>query len=101
MAMGVMGSIRALGKKHKVHRRVVRQASASAVPPPRKETARRSPVMDPYEGTIRAWLIADRGVPRKQRHGAPSAALGERRLKDCSELLEDFAEPVCQARERP
>ncbi len=63
-------SIRALAKKHKVHRRVVRQALASAVPPQRKETARRSPVMDPYEDTIRAWLIADKDVPRKQRHTA-------------------------------
>jgi hypothetical protein len=63
-------SIRALAKKYKVHRRVVRQALASAVPPERKEAARRSPVMEPYEDTIRAWLIADKDVPRKQRHTA-------------------------------
>ena len=63
-------SIRALARKHKVHRRVVREALASAVPPPRKETPRRAPVMGPYEATIRAWLIADREAPRKQRHTA-------------------------------
>ena len=63
-------SIRALAKKHKVHRRVVRQALASAVPPPRKEVPRTAPVMGPYVETIREWLIADKDVPKKQRHTA-------------------------------
>ncbi len=63
-------SIRELARKHKVHRRVVRQALASAVPPPRKETPRTGPVMGSYEETIRGWLIADQKVPRKQRHTA-------------------------------
>jgi len=63
-------SIRELARRHKVHRRVVRQALASATPPERKETARQSPVMGPYEDTIRAWLVADKDVPRKQRHTA-------------------------------
>lgn len=63
-------SIRELARKHKVHRRVVRQALASAVPPKRKETVRPAPVMGPYTETIRAWLIADKEVPKKQRHTA-------------------------------
>lgn len=63
-------SIRELARKYKVHRRVVRQALASATPPERKETVRVSPVMGPYTETIRAWLIADRDVPKKQRHTA-------------------------------
>jgi len=63
-------SIRELARKHKVHRRVVRQAVASATPPKRKATVRRAPVMASYEPTIRAWLIADKDVPRKQRHTA-------------------------------
>lgn len=63
-------SIRTLAKKYRVHRRVVRQALASATPPPRKETTRRAPVMGPYEATIRAWLVADQDAPRKQRHTA-------------------------------
>jgi transposase len=63
-------SIRQLAKKHKVHRRVVRQALASAVPPKRKETVRRAPVMGPYEDTIRRWLVDDKDVPKKQRHTA-------------------------------
>jgi len=63
-------SIRELARKHKVHRRAVRQALASAAPPPRKETHRTAAVIGPYEATIRAWLIADKEVPRKQRHTA-------------------------------
>ena len=63
-------SIRALASKYKVHRRLVRQALASAVPPPRKEPVRASPVTGPYEATIRAWLVADQDVHKKQRHTA-------------------------------
>ncbi len=59
-----------MAKKYRVHRRVGRQALASAIPPPRKETARRAPVMGPYEATIRAWLLADQDAPKKQRHTA-------------------------------
>lgn len=64
-------SIRELARKHKVHRRVVRQALASATPPKRREPASKpAPVMGPYEDTVRAWLIADKHAPRKQRHTA-------------------------------
>jgi transposase len=63
-------SIRALAKRHKVHRRLVRQALASAIPPPRKDPVRISPVVGPYEATIREWLVADKDVHRKQRHTA-------------------------------
>jgi len=49
----------------------VRQALASAVPPPRKAYHRRSRSgLDPYVGVIDSWLLADRDVPRKQRHTA-------------------------------
>ena len=37
-------SIRALAKRHRVHRRTVRQALADAVPPPRKVPDRAAPV---------------------------------------------------------
>ncbi len=63
-------SIRALAKRHKVHRRLVRQALGSAIPPPRKDPVRISPVVGPYEATIREWLVADKDVHRKQRHTA-------------------------------
>jgi transposase len=64
-------SIRDLAEKHHVHRRTVRQALASAVPPPRKAYVRRTrPAIDPYAEVIDGWLLADREVPRKQRHTA-------------------------------
>jgi len=63
-------SIRALAKKHKVHRRTVRQALADATPPPRKTPVRAAPVLGRYEATIRRWLVEDLSAPRKQRHTA-------------------------------
>ena len=64
-------SIRELAGKHHVHRRTVRQALASAVPPPRRAYSRRPrPAIDRYAGLIDGWLLADREVPRKQRHTA-------------------------------
>ena len=42
-------SIRELAERHKVHRRAVRQALASALPPPRKDyVARSRPAIDPW-----------------------------------------------------
>jgi transposase len=64
-------SIRELAQRHRVHRRTVRQALASAVPPPRKAYGRRSrPAIDPYVEVIDSWLLGDREAPRKQRHTA-------------------------------
>jgi transposase len=63
-------SVRALAAKYRVHRRTVREALSSAVPSPRKTPVRESPVLGPWEPVIRAWLVADRDVPRKQRHTA-------------------------------
>lgn len=42
----------------------------SAVPPERKVPERVSPALGPWTTLIRAWLVADRAVPRKQRHTA-------------------------------
>jgi transposase len=64
-------SIRQLAGRHQVHRRTVRQALDSAVPPPRKcYPPRPRPAMDAYAAVIDGWLLADRDVPRKQRHTA-------------------------------
>jgi hypothetical protein len=46
---------------------------------------------------LRRWY---RELRAKDLFGAPSAGHGERRLKEVSELLEDFAERVYEARER-
>jgi transposase len=63
-------SIRELARRHRVHRRTVRQALADAVPPARKRPVRTAPVLGPYEDTVRTWLIEDKDAPRKQRHTA-------------------------------
>ena len=64
-------SIRELAVRHQVHRRTVRQALASALPPPRKAySPRPRPAIGRYAAIIDGWLLADREVPRKQRHTA-------------------------------
>jgi len=62
-------STRALAVKHGVHRRAVRQALASPVPPVKRPPEHRpSPKLGAYHALIDGWLEADRDAPRKQRH---------------------------------
>ena len=61
-------SIRELARRFHVHRRDIRQALTSAVPPPRKVSPRPAPVLGPWKPIIDAWLEADRDAPKKQRH---------------------------------
>ena len=63
-------TILGLAKKHGVHRRVVRQALASAIPPEKKKAAREAPKLDRVKEHIDRMLEADRQAPRKQRHTA-------------------------------
>lgn len=63
-------SIRGLADRFHVHRRDVRQALSSAVPPPRKPVVRPALVLDRWTATIDGWLEADKTAPRKQRHTA-------------------------------
>jgi transposase len=65
-----VGTIKGVAAKLGVHRRMVRQALASAEPPERKPVRRERQVMAALIPFIDAVLQGDRKVPRKQRHTA-------------------------------
>jgi transposase len=93
-------SIRALAERHGVHRRAVRQALASPVPPvKRSPSSRPAPKLGAYRALIDAWLEGDREAPRKQRHTAKRIW---RRLVDehGAEVAETTVRDYVRARKR-
>ena len=68
-ACGV-GTIQGVAKRLGVHRRMVREALADAVPRERKIAIRAKPRLEPVRSFIEEILQADRTAPRKQRHTA-------------------------------
>lgn len=64
-------SRRGLARRYGVHRRVVRQALQSALPPrKRPASSRPAPALGRYRQVIDGWLSADEDAPKKQRHTA-------------------------------
>ena len=81
-------SIRGLARRHGVHRRAVREALLSPVPPAKRAAVGRpAPKLGAYRAVIDSWLEADRVAPGKQRHTAKRI---HQRLVD--ELGADVAE---------
>ena len=65
-----VGTIQGVARKLGVHRRMVRDAVAGALPAKRKQPQRARTKLEPAIGFIDAVLEADRKEPRKQRHTA-------------------------------
>src|SRR5260221_1869100 len=79
-----VGTIAGVARKIKVHRRMVREAIASALPKARKKTERPHPKLQAAIPFIDQILQGDRQAPRKQRHTAHRiwVRLGEE-MPDC------------------
>ena len=65
-----VGTVSGVASKFGVHRRQVRQALESCVPPQPAVLVRPRPSLDPVKPYIEAILVADKTAPRKQRHTA-------------------------------
>jgi transposase len=65
-----IGTVKGVARTFGVHRRMVRQAVESALPPLRGYRPRAKPALGPVMAFIDAILAADATAPRKQRHPA-------------------------------
>lgn len=65
-----VGTVSGVASKFGVHRRQVRQALESCVPPAPAVLVRPRPSLNPVKAYIEAILVADKTAPRKQRHTA-------------------------------
>ena len=106
-------STHALARKYGGHRRTVRQALESSVPPARKRPeGRPAPRLGEWRGLIDGRLIADRSAPRKQRHTAKpihqrlrehGVVVSERQVRryvrerrqQLGELVDELFVPLC------
>lgn len=78
-----LGTIKGVARKLGLHRRMVREAIAGALPPPRKKPERKRPKLAPAVEFIDRILKDDRKAPRKQRHSAHRIWRRLREETDC------------------
>ena len=98
-----VGTIKGVARKLGVHRRLVREALADAVPKERKKPERERPKLSEAIPFVDAILTADRKAPRKQRHTAhriydrlrvemASVSVAESTVTDRSHIIETGVE---------
>jgi len=92
------GTIEGVAKKLGVHRRIVREALAGAVPRERKIPERERPKLAAAIPFIDAILEADRKAPRKQRHTAHRIWMRLRREMPEVEAAESTVRQYVRAR---
>jgi transposase-like protein len=78
------GTISGVARKLGVHRRMVRQALQSAIPPTRKRPQRQRFQLGPVQEFIDEILRADQNAPRKQRHTSHCIWVRLQQEKDAS-----------------
>lgn len=88
-----IGTIKGVAKIFGIHRRVVRQALASSVPPDRQIPERQKPKISLVMGFVDEILEADKKVRKKQRHTAHriwERILKERNVSICESVVRSF-----------
>src|ERR1051325_5832046 len=93
-------TIQGLAKKHGVHRRMVRQAVTSSIPPERKSGDRPKPKLNRVKEYIDRILESDREAPWKQRHTAHRIWMRVRSEHPADEISESQVRRYVRQRKR-